>query len=200
MSRRITALLAAVITLLAATLAAAQTKVIAGERLTKTATVEAIEMSSRRVTLRTQSGEIRTIYVPSDVTKLDGVKAGMTVSVTYYENLIIRVKKPGDAMEAIPTELTVVHDPKGEMDPYERLLGEAMEGDPLLFAREDGVEAAWAVVDPLIRDGMPVHEYACGSWGPLEADRLAVDVGGWTTPAVHRSASVPVARHFSCSG
>ncbi len=93
-----------------------------------------------------------------------------------------RVKKPGEAMVAIPTELTVVHYPKGEMEPYERLLGEAMEGDPLLFAREDAVEAAWAVVEPILGDVTPLHEYEPGTWGPSEADRLAIDVGGWTTP------------------
>ena len=94
-----------------------------------------------------------------------------------------RVKKPGEAMVALPTELTVVHYPEGEMDAYERLLGEAMEGDPLLFAREDAVEAAWAVVEPILGDVTPIQDYACDSWGPAEAERLAADVGGWRAPA-----------------
>jgi glucose-6-phosphate 1-dehydrogenase len=94
-----------------------------------------------------------------------------------------RVKKPGEAMEALPTELSAVH-VAPDMEAYDRLLGEAMEGDPLLFAREDAVEASWAVVQPILWKGTPLYEYAPGSWGPPEADRLAADVGGWTTPRV----------------
>ena len=94
-----------------------------------------------------------------------------------------RVKRPGDRMDSEPTELRVLHhDEADEMDAYERLLGEAMEGDATLFAREDAVEAAWAVVDPILGPRTPVHEYACGAWGPPEADRLAADVGGWQCP------------------
>ena len=94
-----------------------------------------------------------------------------------------RVKHPGEAMTTEPTELRVVHQPGGdEMDAYERLLLEAMEGDGTLFARQDGVEAAWSVVEPILGDVTPVHEYACGSWGPAEADRLAEGIGGWHEP------------------
>ena len=67
------------------------------------------------------------------------------------------------------------------MSPYERLLGDATLGDATLFAREDVVEAAWAVVEPAIHTpGMPI-EYDPGTWGPLEAEDLVVDVGGWNT-------------------
>jgi glucose-6-phosphate 1-dehydrogenase len=91
-----------------------------------------------------------------------------------------RVKKPGEEWVSEPTELTVVQKPEGdEMDAYERLLGDAMEGDRILFAREDGVEAAWAIVEPILGDVTPVHEYDCGTWGPPEADALTTDVGGW---------------------
>jgi glucose-6-phosphate 1-dehydrogenase len=94
-----------------------------------------------------------------------------------------RVKHPGERPIAEPTELKVVHHPDGdEMDAYERLLGDAMAGDPILFAREDGVEAAWAIVQPILGDATPVHPYEPGTWGPPEADRLTVDVGGWHTP------------------
>jgi glucose-6-phosphate 1-dehydrogenase len=94
-----------------------------------------------------------------------------------------RVKKPGEAMEALPTELSAVHVAL-DMEAYDRLLGEAMEGDPLLFAREDTIEASWAVVEPILGDVTPLHAYAPGSWGPPEADRLAVEAGGWKTPRV----------------
>jgi glucose-6-phosphate 1-dehydrogenase len=91
-----------------------------------------------------------------------------------------RVKQPGGQMVGVPTELKVVHYPGGEeLDAYERLLGDAMAGDPTLFAREDGVEAAWAVVQPILGDATPVHAYEPGTWGPPEAARLTEAVGGW---------------------
>jgi glucose-6-phosphate 1-dehydrogenase len=94
-----------------------------------------------------------------------------------------RVKKPGDQLVTEPTELRLVHhQDKNEMLPYERLLGEAMEGDTSMFAREDSVDAAWAVVEPILGDVTPVHEYAAGSWGPVDADRLTAEVGGWHAP------------------
>ena len=97
-----------------------------------------------------------------------------------------RVKRPGEEMVGDPLELSLVEGPEqgkgGEMDAYERLLGDAMKGDATLFARQDAVEAAWAIVDPLIRDPQPPYEYEPGSWGPPEADRLVADVGGWNTP------------------
>jgi glucose-6-phosphate 1-dehydrogenase len=94
-----------------------------------------------------------------------------------------RTKVPGEHLVGQTTELKLVHLPGGdEMDAYERLLGDAMEGDAMLFAREDTVEAAWEIVEPILGDATPVHEYAPGTWGPAEADRLAADVGGWHSP------------------
>ena len=69
----------------------------------------------------------------------------------------------------------------GRMDAYERLLGDAMAGDATLFARQDVVEAAWAIVDPVIHGPSPMYEYEPGTWGPQEADKLVEDVGGWNT-------------------
>jgi glucose-6-phosphate 1-dehydrogenase len=57
-----------------------------------------------------------------------------------------------------------------------------MSGDATLFARQDGVEAAWAIVDPLLADPGPMFEYEPGSWGPAQADRLVAEIGGWNTP------------------
>jgi glucose-6-phosphate 1-dehydrogenase len=94
-----------------------------------------------------------------------------------------RVKRPGEQMLTEPVELDAVHQTDAEeMDAYERLLGDAMEGDPTLFAREDAVEAAWAVVDPILGSVTPVHEYEPGSWGPREAEALTAEVGGWHCP------------------
>jgi glucose-6-phosphate 1-dehydrogenase len=94
-----------------------------------------------------------------------------------------RVKRPGEQMLTESTELNVVHqtDPE-EMEAYERLLGDAMAGDPTLFAREDAVEAAWGVVEPILGSTTPVHEYDPGSWGPAEAAALTAEVGGWHCP------------------
>ncbi len=95
-----------------------------------------------------------------------------------------RVKRSGEQMETEPTELKVVHHADAqEMDAYERLLGEAMEGDPTLFAREDAVEAAWAVVQPILGSPTSVHEYEPGSWGPPDAGMLTAQIGGWHSPA-----------------
>jgi glucose-6-phosphate 1-dehydrogenase len=95
-----------------------------------------------------------------------------------------RVKRPGEEFISDPTELRVVDRPSAdEMMPYERLLGDAMDGDAMLFAREDGVEAAWAVVQNILGDVEPALEYEPGSWGPDEAMTLAADIGGWRDPA-----------------
>jgi glucose-6-phosphate 1-dehydrogenase len=95
-----------------------------------------------------------------------------------------RVKRPGETLEGEETELSFVDKPEGdEMDAYERLLGDAMEGDPALFARQDAVEASWAIVDPVLHIPTPLFEYEPGTWGPAEADRLVADAGGWHCPA-----------------
>ena len=94
-----------------------------------------------------------------------------------------RVKKPGVSMEGELTELSFMHhDTPDELEAYERLLGDAMKGDPTLFARQDAVEAAWAIVDPILRDASPVAEYEPKTWGPAAADALPADIGGWDTP------------------
>ena len=94
-----------------------------------------------------------------------------------------RAKRPGEGMVGRPVELSVVEHPlEGRLGDYERLLGDAVAGDSTLFARQDVVEAAWAIVDPLIKNPSPVFEYEPGSWGPPQADRLVSDVGGWNTP------------------
>jgi glucose-6-phosphate 1-dehydrogenase len=91
-----------------------------------------------------------------------------------------RIKRPGEAMAGEETELSFVDHPQGDdMDAYERLIGDAMDGDATLFAREDVVEAAWAIVDPILGRDTPLHEYTPRTWGPPEADALAASAGGW---------------------
>jgi glucose-6-phosphate 1-dehydrogenase len=69
-----------------------------------------------------------------------------------------------------------------EMEPYERLLGDAMRGDRTLFGSEAGVEAAWRIVDPVLNSDEPLYEYDRGTWGPDEAASIAANVGGWIKP------------------
>jgi glucose-6-phosphate 1-dehydrogenase len=99
-----------------------------------------------------------------------------------------RAKQPGEKMVGQPFELAVVEEPEqgteGRMDAYERLLGDAMAGDCTLFARQDVVEAAWSIVDPVMQGTTQLYEYDQGTWGPSEAERLVRDVGGWNTPVV----------------
>jgi glucose-6-phosphate 1-dehydrogenase len=87
-------------------------------------------------------------------------------------------KRPGEELKGEQVSLTASHEPARDRPPYERLLGDAMRGDQMLFAREDAVEAAWRVVDPILDGRTPVHPYAPGSWGPLEAADLP-GVAGW---------------------
>src|SRR6202049_1915973 len=95
-----------------------------------------------------------------------------------------RVKRPGPEMVSMPAELSAVKlDHANELDAYERLLTDAMRGDQMLFARQDAVEAAWAIVDPILgEDTTPLTEYQPGTWGPPQAAHLAADVGGWHIP------------------
>jgi glucose-6-phosphate 1-dehydrogenase len=95
-----------------------------------------------------------------------------------------RVKRPGEERATEETELSVLRQPGGDdMDPYERLLGDAMRGDPMLFARQDAVEAAWTIVDGLIHNLGRPFRYEPGSWGPMQADLLVAGMGGWNNPA-----------------
>ncbi|WP_437764543.1 glucose-6-phosphate dehydrogenase [Sorangium sp. So ce281] len=102
----------------------------------------------------------------------------------------VRVKAPGERMAGQPTELLVASDLSEALGPYERLLGDALAGDPTLFASQAEVEAQWAVVAPILDQATPLSPHEPGSWGPAEADRLVADLGGWRTPTV----ATPLAR------
>jgi glucose-6-phosphate 1-dehydrogenase len=94
-----------------------------------------------------------------------------------------RAKKPG-CMEGEDVEMTVTRNPQPEeMDAYERLLSMAVHGDHSLFAREDAVEAAWRIVEPVLGDKTPVYEYEPGTWGPKEAEHIILDGQDWHNPA-----------------
>ena len=96
-----------------------------------------------------------------------------------------RAKAPGEKMIGDEIELFVCHQRGDEMEAYERLIGDAMIGDASLFARQDGVEATWRVVDPILTMPTPVHEYDQGTWGPDESQALMAPFGGWQSPRNH---------------
>jgi glucose-6-phosphate 1-dehydrogenase len=94
-----------------------------------------------------------------------------------------RAKKPGAELVGQDIELYVCNGGEDEMGAYERLIGDAIAGDPTLFTREDAVIQAWRILDPLTRMTTPVHPYAQGSWGPQEADHLGEPGPRWREPA-----------------
>jgi glucose-6-phosphate 1-dehydrogenase len=96
--------------------------------------------------------------------------------------LAARVKRAGREFVGVERELYLSDEQPGEEAPYERLLGAAMAGDGALFTREDAVEAAWAVVDPVLVNHKPVLPYRRHTWGPKQADALIAADGGWRNP------------------
>jgi glucose-6-phosphate 1-dehydrogenase len=96
--------------------------------------------------------------------------------------LAARVKRAGKEFVGDQRELHMSEEQTGVESPYERLLGDAMAGDGALFTREDAVEAAWAVVDPVLKKHHRVRPYRRGSWGPKEADALIASDGHWHNP------------------
>ncbi len=92
---------------------------------------------------------------------------------------------PGDETDSASVEIVASRHPGAdERDAYERVLGDAMAGDATLFAREDSVEEAWRIVDPVLKDATPVGEYEPNSWGPSEVEQRVSPAGGWQNPLV----------------
>jgi glucose-6-phosphate 1-dehydrogenase len=97
----------------------------------------------------------------------------------------VNVIAPGEETRSQAVEMLGTQLPRAdEMDAYERVLGDAMHGDATLFAREDYVEEAWRIVDPVLQAGAPVHEYEPGTWGPHEVDSSVSPPGGWQNPTL----------------
>jgi glucose-6-phosphate 1-dehydrogenase len=95
------------------------------------------------------------------------------------------VMAPGDVLKGDPVEMVATHHPAhGEVDAYELVLGEALSGRSALFARQDYVEEAWRIVDPVLTAASPVDEYEKGTWGPAEAEQILSPPGGWHNPVV----------------
>jgi glucose-6-phosphate 1-dehydrogenase len=101
--------------------------------------------------------------------------------------LAARVKVPGKEFVGEQKELFLLEEQPGEEAPYERLLSDAIAGDGALFAREDAVEAAWAVVDPVLKTHHRAHIYSRGGWGPKQADAIIASDGGWHNPKSNKA-------------
>jgi glucose-6-phosphate 1-dehydrogenase len=124
---------------------------------------------------------------PHDVFGIEPVASGGRLSFRIWPetavSFTLQGKKPGAGWEPLPEELAFAVQPGSDIRPYDRLIGAALDGDRWLFARQDTVEAMWAIVDPVLGDVTPVHPYARGSWGPKEADRLLPGQIAWHDPA-----------------
>lgn len=107
-------------------------------------------------------------------------RLGPEVEIALGAQVLAGGDVPAGAGESV--ELFACRDRHGMIAPYDRLLSDAMGGDPLLFARQDEVETAWSIVDSLLREPPPVKPYAQGTWGPAEADRMGAAIGGWSRP------------------
>jgi glucose-6-phosphate 1-dehydrogenase len=104
------------------------------------------------------------------------------------------VMAPGETLEGEHIEIIASHHPcPDEMDAYERVLGDAMAGDATLFARQDYVEEAWRIVDPVLKTGTPIYEYEPGTWGPGEVEQKVLPEGGWSNPVIADQADLRVA-------
>jgi len=102
------------------------------------------------------------------------------------------VMAPGEALAGRDVEMLASRAPRSEeMDAYERVLTDAIDGDATLFARQDYVEEAWGIVDPVLRQHTPVYLYEPNTWGPKEVDELLAPPGGWHNP------TAPVEEEFA---
>jgi glucose-6-phosphate 1-dehydrogenase len=95
--------------------------------------------------------------------------------------LSAHVKAPGEAMVGESAELALARPATGRMKPYERLLGDALEGDASLYAERAAVEQSWRVFDAALKANTPVYLYDEGTWGPSEANPIGPD-SGWANP------------------
>jgi glucose-6-phosphate 1-dehydrogenase len=123
-----------------------------------------------------------TMYQGFNLTRNDfRLRLSPEVTLAFDMNVIA----PGQDNVSQCTEMVASRQPRAEeMDAYQRLLGDAMEGDATLFAREDYVEEAWRIVDPVLKAGTPVFEYEPNTWGPSEVNEKVCPPEGWRDPVV----------------
>jgi glucose-6-phosphate 1-dehydrogenase len=125
--------------------------------------------------------------LPADALTENHLRLRLSPEVTIAMGMMVMT--PGDEIAAESIEMVASRHPRsGAMDAYERVLGAAMEGDATLFAREDYVEEAWRIVDPLLKTDTPIFEYEKNTWGPSEVERVTPP-GGWGKPTIDGEAS-----------
>ncbi|MCU1338128.1 MAG: zwf [Bryobacterales bacterium] len=131
---------------------------------------------------------------PSDGLRPNHFRFRISPDVTLA--LSMMVKSLGDEMAGESVEMVALGGPRAdEMDAYERVLRDAMAGDATLFAREDYVEEAWRIVDPVLKANTPVYEYEPGTWGPPEVAERITPLDGWHNPVVRTPAAVGAEVH-----
>jgi glucose-6-phosphate 1-dehydrogenase len=143
----------------------------AGKRLPVTATEIEVELKRPPQTVFGETEPDRSNYYRFRISPVVKISLGA------------RAKVSGESMRGEEVELVAVHQTADEMAPYERLLGDAMQGEETLFVREDSIEAQWRIVDPILGNTTPVLEYAPNTWGPSESDKMTAQDGGWHNPA-----------------
>ncbi len=125
------------------------------------------------------------VFSPDDGMPANYFRLRLSPEVVISEGAL--VKRSGDHMAGEPVELVARHRTESEKSPYERLLGDAVRGDPSLFTQDDSVEAAWRVVDPALNAGRPVLEYEPGTWGPLASNSVVDGDGAWHDPGAEKT-------------
>jgi glucose-6-phosphate 1-dehydrogenase len=121
-------------------------------------------------------------FIPADVLNSNYLRFRISPDVTIAMGMTVMAL--GEKLMGQPTEMVASKQRDAEeMDAYERVLGDAMAGDATLFAREDYVEEAWRIVDPVLQKATPVYPYDATNWGPSEVERVT-PAGGWQNPMV----------------
>jgi len=125
--------------------------------------------------------------VPASALMENHLRLRLSPEVTIAMGMMVLA--PGEGMIGQAVEMVASRCPRaGDMDAYERVLGAAMEGDATPFAREDYVEEAWRIVDPVLKMSAPVYQYQPTTWGPREVAQVT-PMGGWHDPTVGQEAS-----------
>jgi glucose-6-phosphate 1-dehydrogenase len=126
--------------------------------------------------------------VPESALTENHLRLRLSPEVTIAMGMMVLA--PGDTMAGQAIEMVASQSPRAaDMDAYERVLGAAMEGDATLFAREDYVEEAWRIVDPVLKMSTPIYQYQTNTWGPSEVERVT-PMGGWSNPTSHEASVV----------
>jgi glucose-6-phosphate 1-dehydrogenase len=125
------------------------------------------------------------VFDPNETMPRNYFRLRLSPEVVISEGAL--VKRNGEQMHGEPVELIARHHSESEKSPYERLLGDAIRGDPSLFTQDACVEAAWRVVDPVLTAALPVQEYEPGTWGPGASLDVVNDGDTWHDPVTERS-------------